>query len=138
LSLEWFASLWPCRVSVSFIKNRSYLDMCGTVGSGYTVEGQVTGKEKFSGFQIEVTPSYGRRGSTNFWDPSRDLVQEYKTPENLGLVEGSFLLMAPAQKEFRPIKLSDFLRPGEVPASVKLLRLEASATCLWFSSGIGN
>jgi hypothetical protein len=112
--------------------------MCGTVGSGYTVEGQVTGKEKFGGFQIEVTPIYRRCHSTSFWDPSKNPVHEHKTPENLGLVEGSFLLMAPAGKEFRPIKLSDFLRPGEVPASVKLLRLEVCATCLWFSSCVGN
>lgn len=30
------------------------------MGSGYSVEGQVTGKEKFGGLQIEVIPSYRR------------------------------------------------------------------------------
>ena len=63
------------------------------VGSGYSVEGQITGKENFGGLQIEVIPSY-RRG-LKVWghaikpgEPEQvdfEHLDEYKTPARLGL-----------------------------------------------------
>lgn len=63
------------------------------MGSGYSVEGQITGKEKFGGLQIEVIPSYRRH--LKMWELAPKPGEpeqvdcgyhaEYLTPEKLGL-----------------------------------------------------
>jgi hypothetical protein len=72
------------------------------VGSGYTVEGQQTGKEKHGGLQIEIIPAYRRR--SQYWlsetegealqDPRLCLdeylyLDELMTPDELGLEAGA-------------------------------------------------
>jgi hypothetical protein len=75
------------------------------VGSGYTVEGQKTGEEKFGGLQIEIIPSYERRLRTWQPDPTRQgritglfdeskSLDEGKTPSELNLNPGVKIRMA--------------------------------------------
>lgn len=82
-----------------------------TVGSGYTVEGQITGQEKFGGLQIEVIPSYHKLDSAKFRiPPSSEVLDLDKTPRELGLLEGDAISMEPVPSKFhRPAKLSDFV-----------------------------
>lgn len=73
------------------------------MGSGYSVEGQVTGKEKFGGLQIEVIPSYRR--NLNAWgyapkpgEPEQAYfpeLDEEKTPADLGLKPSDKLRVHP-------------------------------------------
>ena len=78
------------------------------MGSGYTVEGLVTGEEKFGGIQIEVTPSYHKHGCL-FWymtESGRSMIPEDGTPRGQGLEGGSTIYMELPRS--RPAKLSDF------------------------------
>ncbi|KAK2846370.1 hypothetical protein FQN49_005792 [Arthroderma sp. PD_2] len=70
------------------------------LGSGYTVEGQKTGEEKFGGFQIEMIPSYTQGVKKYFREPLPSetvesicegvgRLDELKTPLELGLKPGS-------------------------------------------------
>ncbi|KAF8248968.1 hypothetical protein K440DRAFT_660501 [Wilcoxina mikolae CBS 423.85] len=89
------------------------------LGSGYTVEGQITGDEKFGGFQIEVTPAYQKLGTKSFWCMGHagnciDL-KEADTPRDCGLEKGKTIFMSPNPRKFyRAPKLQDFLEPVEM------------------------
>ncbi|KAF7511669.1 hypothetical protein GJ744_003832 [Endocarpon pusillum] len=81
------------------------------LGSGYTVEGQKTGEEKYGGLQIEIIPSYKRHlrtflpGSTKQFtayelhDPSKKL-NENKTPLELGLSAGDKIRSYPPRPTY--------------------------------------
>ena len=93
------------------------------MGSGYTVEGQVTGEEKFGGIQIEVTPSYRRRGCS-FWYMSRygkSPIPEGSTPREQELEGGSAIYME--LRRSRPARLSDFFESRELLAEIDRLTL---------------
>ena len=84
------------------------------VGSGYTVEGQKTGEEKYGGLQIEIIPSYQEKlrvwlrqpleGNekgvyTVPFDWSRCL-DELKTPAELALHKGDKIRSYPAKPTY--------------------------------------
>ena len=98
------------------------------MGSGYTVEGQVTGEEKFGGIQIEVTPSYRKRDCV-FWymgengRPWKTAIPEYSTPRGQSLKEGSTIYMELPRS--RPAELSDFFESREQLAEIDCLALNA-------------
>ena len=98
------------------------------MGSGYTVEGQVTGEEKFGGIQIEVTPSYRKRDFV-FWymgenDRScKTAIPEDSTPRGQGLKGGSTICMELPRS--RPAELSDFFESREQLAEIGCLVLNA-------------
>jgi hypothetical protein len=69
------------------------------VGSGYTVEGQKTGEEKFGGLQIEIIPSF--ESGLRLWTPApghhsttaesfdwSEVLDEHKTSNELGFKPG--------------------------------------------------
>ncbi|KAF8540479.1 hypothetical protein BDD12DRAFT_804492 [Trichophaea hybrida] len=100
------------------------------LGSGYTVEGQITGDEKFGGFQIEVTPAYQKLGTKSFWCEGHDGncidFKESDTPRDCGLEKGKTIFMSPNPRTFyRVPKLQDFLGPEEVPEDIGSLSLTA-------------
>ncbi len=83
------------------------------MGKGYTVEGQVTGEEKFGGLQIEVLPSYEGFGKKRFarksktgWGP----LAEGHTPRFYHLKHGDRLTMTTldAAPRWRPHQIRDF------------------------------
>lgn len=89
------------------------------MGSGYTVEGQKTGEEKYGGLQIEIIPSYERRLRTflsgsaerlttdELFDQSREL-NEDKTPLELGLSVGDKIRSYPPIPTYwAPYAISD-------------------------------
>ena len=98
------------------------------MGSGYTVEGQVTGEEKFGGIQIEVTPSYRKRGCV-FWYMAENcrsrktVIPEDSTPRGQSLDEGSTIYMGLPRS--RPAELRDFLELREQLAEIDCLALNA-------------
>ena len=98
------------------------------MGSGYTVEGQVTGEEKFGGIQIEVTPSYRKRGCA-FWYMAENnrsrktVIPEDSTPRGQRLERGSTIYMKLPRS--RPARLSDFFESREQLAEIDCLTLDA-------------
>ena len=65
------------------------------VGSGYTIEGQKTGKENIGGLQIEVTPAY--KSALKIWFRDSDNEPGVITPSQ-GLHEQS----TPADNDIKP------------------------------------
>ena len=95
------------------------------MGSGYTVEGQVTGEEKFGGIQIEVTPSYRRRGYS-FWHMSgyaKSPILEDSTLRERKLEGCSTIYMK--LRRSCPAMLSDFFESRELLAEIDCLALKA-------------
>lgn len=85
------------------------------VESGYTVEGQVTGEEKWGGIQIEVTPAYRSAAKHSYFiispDGGKIHMTEWKTPQDYGLGEGVQVEMTPYPSSFwRPAQIRDYLR----------------------------
>lgn len=95
-----------------------------TVGSGYSVEGQITGEEKFGGLQIEVIPSYRRNlkewahpfrpgvtleSAQNEFDFDRFIpLDEYKSPAALGYKISDKLRVYPVPSTAEvPLRISD-------------------------------
>ena len=86
------------------------------MGSGYSVKGQITGKEKFGGLQIEVIPSHRR--NLKMWGfvpkPGESeqvdygYPHEYHTPAELGLKPFDKLRTYSYLQV--PLKISDFAR----------------------------
>ena len=76
--------------------------MLRLVGSGYTVEGQKTGKEKHGGLQLEIIASY-KVGLAKWLVEERDealwdldyFLDELKTPAELGLQAGDTIRSYP-------------------------------------------
>jgi hypothetical protein len=101
------------------------------LGSGYTVEGQVTGKEKKGGFQIEIIPSYPHASPGIVWvvgtDGERKELELEKTPEEQGCKEGDVVYWQ-TPLTFREANLRDFLtkEEAESEAEVGVLKLEVS------------
>ena len=99
------------------------------MGSGYTVEGQVTGEEKSGGIQIEVTPSYRKHGYV-FWYMAENgrsrktMISEDSTPRGQSLGGGSTIYMELPKS--RPAKLSDFFETREQLAEIDCLILDAT------------
>jgi hypothetical protein len=89
------------------------------VGSGYTVEGQKTGQEKFGGLQIEIVPSYQTKLRTWQLAPTKQdrrvvsfdyskSLDEEKTPSELGLEVGVKIRLYPSHPTYRaPCQISD-------------------------------
>ena len=96
------------------------------VGSGYTIEGQVTGKERFGGFQMEIVPSYKKfravefsyQNRNGFWNP----MWEGATPRDRQLEGGDKITMVPT----RPVQIRDLLSDGEIIDEMQYLVLKAS------------
>jgi hypothetical protein len=91
------------------------------VGSGYTVEGQKSGEEKFGGLQIEIIPSYergvrtwqadapGHGGTTISFDESKSL-DEQKTPSELKLSLGAKIRLYPSRPTYwAPHQISELI-----------------------------
>ncbi|KAL3431832.1 hypothetical protein BDV09DRAFT_206421 [Aspergillus tetrazonus] len=87
------------------IPGQQWLDgIAEAVGSGYTVEGQVSGKEKFGGIQIEVIPSYERDTHTFGYSTEQGRVKyaaEHDTPGDYALKDGDKVAMALKPSTFR-------------------------------------
>jgi hypothetical protein len=92
------------------------------VGSGYTVEGQKTGEEKFGGLQLEIIRSYerilrtwlpeptGRGAARTTFDWPR-VLDEQKIPSELGLNPGNKIRCFPSNPiYFAPIMIADLVR----------------------------
>jgi hypothetical protein len=80
------------------------------VGSGYTVEGQKTGIEKYGGLQIEVIPSFNlglakwlknETEAKNAIDDASLFLDERLTPAQLGLRDGDKILAYPSDFTYR-------------------------------------
>lgn len=92
------------------------------VGSGYTVEGQKTGEEKFGGLQIEIIPSYEKslrtwlpeptgRGAVNDKFDWPRVLDEQKTPSELGLNPGNKIRSYPSSPVYyAPYAIADLVR----------------------------
>lgn len=89
------------------------------MGSGYSVEGQLTGKEKFGGLHIEVIPSY--RPNLKVWahalkagEPEQvhfPTLEEENTPAGVGLKPSDKLRAYPFPcKATVPLKISDLAK----------------------------
>ncbi|KAL4740495.1 hypothetical protein BDV11DRAFT_204276 [Aspergillus similis] len=100
------------------VPGQQWLDgIAAAVGSGYTVEGQVSGKEKFGGIQIEVIPSYEHGTHTFSYSTEQGHVKyaaEHDTPSDYALKDGDKVTMAPKPSTFMgQARLCDFLDDGE-------------------------
>jgi hypothetical protein len=89
------------------------------VGSGYTLEGQITGEEKFGGIQIEVVPSYQKINMMSFSygnrEGGRTHITESQTPREYGLEGGSKIAMLPNPPTFSRIaRICDLLDKDEI------------------------
>ena len=97
------------------------------VGSGYTVEGQISGKETFGGIQIEVIPSYECNSYTfKYRDEQGKHVEmaENSTPRKRGLKNGDMVKMTNVSTTFRdPAKICDLLDDGESLDGIQRLHL---------------
>lgn len=89
------------------------------MGSGYSVEGQITGTEKFGGLQIEVIPSY--RQNLKVWadapksgEPEQAYFlnfDEENTPAKLGLKPSDKLRAYPSPCNATvPLKIADLVK----------------------------
>jgi hypothetical protein len=101
-----------------------------SVGGGYTVEGQIAGKEKFGGIQIEVVPSYQNINTMSFSyeieKGRRRQIAEAQTPRDCGLEGGSKIAMMPYPPTFSRIaRLRDFY-DGEIAGEGQYLVLKVS------------
>ncbi|KAL4997886.1 hypothetical protein BDV10DRAFT_201560 [Aspergillus recurvatus] len=111
------------------VPGQEWLDgISDTVGSGYTVEGQVSGKEKFGGIQIEVIPSYERYTHAFSYSTEKGFVEyaaEHNTPRDYALKDGDKVIMAPEPSTFRgQARLCDFLDDGEGFEGIESLHLK--------------
>lgn len=97
------------------------------VGSGYTVEGQVSGKETFGGIQIEVIPSYECNFYTFKHRDGQDKhvdIAENSTPRSRGLKNGDMIKMTPEPSTFRGLaRICDLLDDGESLDGIQKLHL---------------
>ncbi|KAI5813701.1 hypothetical protein BZA77DRAFT_251239, partial [Pyronema omphalodes] len=104
------------------------------LGSGYTVEGQVTGKEKKGGLQIEIVPSFPHASPGVVWvvgeEGERRELELQKTPEEQGCKEGDVVYWQ-TPVTFREATLRDLLTAEEAQAEaeVRVLKLEVSFSC---------
>lgn len=91
--------------------------MTNEVGSGYTVEGQVSGKEQFGGIQIEVIPSYDRyRHSFRCRTKNKGSLSMlgHRSPRDYRLKNGDIVTMIPILHTFLGLpRLCDFLDDEE-------------------------
>ncbi len=83
------------------------------MGKGYTVEGQVTGEEKFGGLQIEVVPSYEGFDQKRFARKSKtdwETLAQRRTPRSYHLRHGDRLSMTTpdAPPKWRLHQIRDF------------------------------
>ncbi|OCH84774.1 hypothetical protein OBBRIDRAFT_839456 [Obba rivulosa] len=85
------------------------------LGQGYTVEGQVTGKEAVGGLQIDVFPAYS---STVEFRCGPSKLNLYKTPRQMGLAPGSVVTMAdrqPSNMKWRLLAPNNMLMSVSAP-----------------------
>ena len=95
------------------------------MGSGYTVEGQKTGEEKFGGLQIEIIPSFQKNLRVWLRDPTdgteqmatsasfdwSNILNEQKTPSELMLNPGAKIRSYPPAPTYPvPYEISDLMR----------------------------
>ncbi|KAL4766664.1 uncharacterized protein BDW70DRAFT_155322 [Aspergillus foveolatus] len=117
---------WFDGISVSPGVVRQFVAM--PLGSGYTVEGQVCGKEKFGGIQIEVIPSYKQYTHTFSYSTKQGHVEyaaEHDTPGDHALKDGDKMVMAPQQSTFKgQARLCDFLEDSESFEEIESLHLK--------------
>jgi hypothetical protein len=92
--------MWLDGISVSPGVVRQFVAM--PLGQGYTVEGQVTGKEDTGGMQIDVYPKYC--STVSFTNRNANI---YKTPRQLGMAAGGILEMNDLQ-----LRQTEVLNPG--------------------------
>jgi hypothetical protein len=103
------------------------------VGSGYTVEGQKTGEEKFGGLQIEIVPSFEPQLRTWLPEPiGRDtmpdsfdwpsVLDEQKNPSELKLNPGTKIRSYPSPPTYSaPYQISDLA--GNAPKEDTRIRV---------------
>ncbi|KAL4986745.1 hypothetical protein BDW68DRAFT_178446 [Aspergillus falconensis] len=119
---------WLDGIAVSPGVVRQFVAM--PLGSGYTVEGQVSGKEKFGGIQIEVIPSYERYTRTFSYSTEKGFVNyaaEHDTPRDCALKDGDKVVMAPEPSTFRgQARLCDFLDGGQSFGEIESLHLKGA------------
>ncbi|KAL4909739.1 hypothetical protein BDW74DRAFT_173233 [Aspergillus multicolor] len=95
------------------------------LGSGYTVEGQVTGKESFGGIQIEVIPSYERNQHTFAFTSDRGqhlTMEDHDTPRDYHLMDND-ILFASTKLQGYP-RICDFLENAERFGGAEALTLK--------------
>ncbi|OJJ63984.1 hypothetical protein ASPSYDRAFT_26018 [Aspergillus sydowii CBS 593.65] len=118
---------WLDGVAVSPGVVRQFVAM--PLGSGYTVEGQVSGKETFGGIQIEVIPSYECNSYTFKHRDGQDKhvdIAENSTPRSRGLKNGDMIKMTPEPSTFRGLaRICDLLDDGESLDGIQKLHLMA-------------
>ncbi|KAL4751101.1 hypothetical protein BDW72DRAFT_212901 [Aspergillus terricola var. indicus] len=98
------------------------------LGSGYTVEGQVSGKEKIGGIQIEVIPSYEQHTHAFSYSTEQGHIKdaaEHDTPGDYALKDGDKVTMAPKPSTYRQARLRDFLNHGESFEEIESLHLKS-------------
>ena len=107
-----------------------------SVGSGYTAEGQITGKEKFGGIQIEVVPSYQKLNMMSFSYENQEgtwtHIVEAQTPRDYRLEGGSKIAMVPNPPTFsRPARIHDYFSESEIINGMQCLVLKVSFMPVW-------
>ena len=60
------------------------------LGSGYTVEEQVTGKAEIGGFQFDIFPRRPEVDGRFYWEGKE--VDSISSPSELGMVDGQLVL----------------------------------------------
>lgn len=120
----------PCHVSFGLtvlLRIRDDLQRMITVGSGYTVEGQITGEEKYGGIQMEIIPSYHTGRWIYSYEDQEGIwknLEEGKTPKDYQLVDGDQVIMKPRMPTKRPAQIRDFFKPDEIGEYIENLVLE--------------
>ncbi|KAL4818499.1 hypothetical protein BDW67DRAFT_182658 [Aspergillus spinulosporus] len=129
---------WLDGIAVSPGVVRQFVAM--PLGSGYTVEGQVSGKEKFGGIQIEVIPSYERDTHTFRYSTEQGRVKyaaEHDTPGDYALKDGDKVTMAPKPSTFKgQARLCDFLDAGESFEEIESLHLKIQSVYIRPDKGL--
>ncbi|KAL2867674.1 uncharacterized protein BJX67DRAFT_352058 [Aspergillus lucknowensis] len=105
------------------------------LGSGYTVEGQISGKECFGGIQIEIIPSYDEHRYKFTHEDTRGSyvgMDEHRTPRDYRLNGGDTVTMAAVPSGPR---ICDFLDGEESVGGMETIYLEVHCSCYPLSGG---
>lgn len=116
------------------------------VGSGYTIEGQKTGKENIGGLQIEVTPAYKSDLKIWFRDSDKEpgvftplqRLHEQTTPAANNIKPGDKLRVHPVPPIHEvPYNISNLVADLPTPETYITVRFSGVQTTRYTKYGIG-